>query len=237
LGIIELDDSCFVKQVASMQSTESSILDSISAAGNAALLERSVEKSYSPGEVLWLAGDKPAGLTIVLEGRVRIVRGSGGRQTVIHMGEPGSTLGEIPFFTQSTYPATAIAAEPTRCLLITHAAFDHALKVDTSLAYALLARLSRRVEHLVERVNNLSSRGVSQRLARFLLERATASSTPTFSLGMTQSELAEELGTVREVVVRSLRQLKDSGAISARAGGRYAVSDLAVLREAAGVDD
>jgi CRP-like cAMP-binding protein len=122
-------------------------------------------------------------------------------------------------------------------VLITHAALDHALKVDTGLAYALLARLSRRVEHLVERVNNLSSRGVSQRLARFLLDRATASSAPTFSLGMTQGELAEELGTVREVVVRSLRQLKDSGAIAARAGGRYAIGELEILREAAGVDD
>lgn len=219
-----------------MQSAERSILDSISAAGKAALLERSIERSYSPGEVLWIAGDKPAGLTLVVEGKVRIVRASGGRQTVIHTGEAGETLGEIPFFTESTYPATAVAAEPTRCLLITHAAFDHALKVDTGVAYALLARLSRRVEHLVERINGLSSQDVSERLARFLLERSKISLAPTFSLGMTQTELAEELGTVREVVVRSLRQLKNSGAIVSRAGGRYAVASLPALIEAAGVD-
>jgi CRP/FNR family cyclic AMP-dependent transcriptional regulator len=220
-----------------MQSAESSILDSLSPAGKAALLERSIEKSYSAGEILWITGDEPAGLTLVVDGKIRIVRGTGGRQTVIHTGEAGSTLGEIPFFTRGKYPATAIASEPTRCLVITRAAFDHALRVDPALAYALLARLSWRVEHLVERVNSLSSHGVTERLARYVIERAKATSTPTFSLGMTQGELAEELGSVREVIVRALRQLKESGAINARDRGRYAVGNQRTLHEAAGIDD
>jgi CRP/FNR family transcriptional regulator len=218
-----------------MQSGATSILDALSPAGRAALLERSIEKTYSAGEVLWIAGDTPAGMTLVVEGKVRIVRGSGGRQTAIHSGEAGSTLGEIPFFTRSTYPATAIAAEPTRCLIITHAAFDHALRVDPELAYVLLDRLSKRVQHLVERVGRLTSHGVTARLAQYLIERAGASTAPTFPLGMTQAELAEELGTVREVIVRALRQLKDAGAIASRASGRFAVVDPGLLREAAEV--
>jgi CRP/FNR family transcriptional regulator len=218
-----------------MQSGVTSILDALSPAGRAALLERSIEKTYSAGEVLWIAGDTPAGMTLVVEGKVRIVRGSGGRQTAIHSGEAGSTLGEIPFFTRSTYPATAIAAEPTRCLIITHAAFDHALRVDPELAYVLLDRLSKRVQHLVERVGRLTSHGVTARLAQYVIERAGASTAPTFSLGMTQAELAEELGTVREVIVRALRQLKDAGAIASRASGRFAVVDPGLLREAADV--
>jgi CRP/FNR family transcriptional regulator len=218
-----------------MQSGATSILDALSPAGRAALLERSIEKTYSAGEVLWIAGDTPAGMTLVVEGKVRIVRGSGGRQTAIHSGEAGSTLGEIPFFTRSTYPATAIAAEPTRCLIITHAAFDHALRVDPELAYVLLDRLSKRVQHLVERVGRLTSHGVTARLAQYLIERAGASTAPTFSLGMTQAELAEELGTVREVIVRAMRQLKDAGAIASRASGRFAVVDPGLLREAADV--
>jgi CRP/FNR family transcriptional regulator len=218
-----------------MRSGVTSILDALSPAGRAALLERSIEKTYSAGEVLWIAGDTPAGMTLVVEGKVRIVRGSGGRQTAIHSGEAGSTLGEIPFFTRSTYPATAIAAEPMRCLIITHAAFDHALRVDPELAYVLLDRLSKRVQHLVERVGRLTSHGVTARLAQYVIERAGASTAPTFSLGMTQAELAEELGTVREVIVRALRQLKDAGAIASRASGRFAVVDPGLLREAADV--
>jgi predicted transcriptional regulator len=41
---------------------------------------------------------------------------------------------------------------------------------------------------------------------------------------MTQGELAEELGTVREVVVRGLRALVRSGAIRSLGGGRYEIT-------------
>ena len=219
-----------------MRDHETSILDSLTAAGKAALLERSIERSYATGQVLWNAGDTPVGLTLVIEGKVRIVRGTSGRQTVIHSGDAGATLGEIPFFTNSTYPATAIASEPTRCLVITRAAFDHALRVDPGLAYALLARLSNRVQSLVERVGRLTSHSVLARLAQFIVQRSSATSTPTFSLGMTQAELAEELGTVREVVVRALRELRESGAISPADHGRYVVSNIETLKRAAGID-
>jgi GTP-sensing pleiotropic transcriptional regulator CodY len=50
---------------------------------------------------------------------------------------------------------------------------------------------------------------------------------------MTQSALAEELGTVREVVVRSLRALRDTGAIESAGGGKYRVSNVVLLQQLA----
>ena len=235
-----LDDNRNTKHLATVKRNQVSILDALSEAGRRALLERSVEKSYRTDETLWNAGDTPAGLTLVLEGNVRILRGSAGRQTVVHSGEAGSTLGEIPFFTRSCYPATAVAAEPTRCLLITYDAFENALKADPQLAFEMLKRLSVRVESLVERVSQLSSESVLARLARYVLARAqrhgNLTSHQIFSLGMTQSQLAEELGTVREVVVRALRSLKDSGAIASAGDGKYRISDPAKLKESAGAE-
>jgi DNA-binding transcriptional regulator LsrR (DeoR family) len=46
-----------------------------------------------------------------------------------------------------------------------------------------------------------------------------------FNLGMTQAQLAEELGTVREVVVRGLAQLRRDGIIAAAGRGRYVISN------------
>jgi CRP-like cAMP-binding protein len=82
------------------------------------------------------------------------------------------------------------------------------------------------------------------RLAHFILERykATVASarsrpnpgkTPAFSLGMTQSALGEELGTVREVVVRALRGLRQLGAIERVGEGKYRVLNLAILERCA----
>jgi len=54
-----------------------------------------------------------------------------------------------------------------------------------------------------------------------------------FSLGMTQSALAEEIGTVREVVVRTLRDLRQSGAIESVGDGKFRVASLETLKQLA----
>jgi CRP/FNR family transcriptional regulator len=220
------------------------LLEALTPAGRDILLGQSIERSFATGEILWSAGDRSEGIALVIEGKVRIVRGSGGRQMVIHSGEAGATLGEVPFFTGSVYPATAIAAEPTRCLFLTHAAVTRAMAVDSGLAIFFLRRLSQRVESLVDRVDQNTVSSVQTRLARFILERSEAPvfvsrSRPgkakrnTFSLGMTQAALAEEIGTVREVVVRALRELRQSGAIESVGDGKYRVSSLATLQQLA----
>jgi CRP/FNR family transcriptional regulator, cyclic AMP receptor protein len=227
-----------------IQSNQSRLLDVLTPVGREVLLGQSIERRFASGEILWSAGDRSEGIALVLEGKVRIVRGSGGRQMVIHSGEAGDTLGEVPFFTGSVYPATAIAGEPTRCLFLTHAAVTRAMAADPGVAMFFLRRLSQRVEGLVERVDQNTVSSVQKRLARFILERSQApviasrsssgkAKRNTFSLGMTQSALAEEIGTVREVVVRALRELRESGAIESVGDGKYRVSDLATLEQLA----
>jgi len=214
--------------------------EGLSPAARDALLEHSIERQFATGETLWSAGDRSEGITLVLEGRIRIVRGSGGRQLVIHSGEPGDTLGEVPFFTGARYPATAIAAEPTRCLFLPEAAVMRAIAVDPALAFFFLKRLSQRVENLVERVDRLTVSSVQTRLAHFILQRyqattasprsrSKAGKAAVFSLGMTQTALGEELGTVREVIVRALRVLRQSGAIESAGDGKYRVMNASIL--------
>lgn len=224
--------------------TQASLLDSLTAAGRDALLRHAVKRRYATGEVLWSAGETSSGITLVVEGKVRVVRGSGGRQTVIHSGETGTTLGEVPFFTRSPYPATAIAAEPTTCLILSHDAVKAAMAVDPGLAFFFLERLSRRVQSLVDRVDQIAVHSVQARLASYVLQRSetvasarpstgTTDNRPAFSLGMTQTALAEELGTVREVVVRSLRALRTLGAIEGVGDGKYRVADAVLLKRLA----
>jgi GTP-sensing pleiotropic transcriptional regulator CodY len=50
---------------------------------------------------------------------------------------------------------------------------------------------------------------------------------------MTQTVLAEEIGTVREVVVRALRGLRQLGAIESAGDGKYRVSNLPLLERLA----
>jgi hypothetical protein len=91
-----------------------------------------------------------------------------------------------------------------------------------------------RVRELVERLDRVSTQAIPARLAAFLLTRAKSAEALPFTLGLTQAQLAEELGTVRELVVRALAQLRDAGLVASAGRGRYVVRDLAALTDLAG---
>lgn len=206
-------------------------LSGVSAAGRRELAARSVTRRFDSEAVLWRRGDEPRGLFIVLEGAVRVVRGSGGRQYVLHREGPGGTLGEVPLFGGGTYPATVIAEEPTECLVFSLQALEAAIAQDPRLAILLLGRLAGRVRELANRLDRVTTQPVAQRLAAYLLRRHEEAGGP-FSLGQSQTKVAEDLGTVREVVVRELRALVANGTIRRAGSARYSVANEPALRAA-----
>lgn len=207
-------------------------LAALSAAGRRELAARGVTRRFAAEEVLWRRGDEPRGLLLVLEGGVRVVRGSVGRQYVLHREGPGGTLGEVPLFGGGTYPATVIAEEPTECLVLSLRAIEAAVARDPRLASLLLGRLSGRVRELASRLDRVTTQPVARRLAAYLLRRHEHSR-GAFLLGESQTKVAEDLGTVREVVVRELRALVAAGVIRRVGTGKYSVSDERALRATA----
>lgn len=183
---------------------------------------------YRRGQTLWTAGTEARALAVVLTGRVRVVRAvatgrSAGRQYGVHAEGPGGTLGEVPFFAGGRYPATAVAAEPTTCLLLDRATLARAVAADPELALRWLGRLAGRVRRLIDRLDEQTARTVEQRVAALLLARHAAAAGTPFALAPTQAEAAEELGTVREVLVRTLRRFREAGLVDSPARGRYVV--------------
>jgi CRP-like cAMP-binding protein len=169
----------------------------------------------------------------VLDGHVKVVRGSGSRQHVVHTERAGGTLGEVPVFAVTTHPATGIAAEMTRVAVFDRASLLAANAECPEIGFLINRRLALRVKALVNRLDE-RSRGMRARIAEYLLERAkTARRSQLISLGMTQHALAEELATVREVVSREMRALVRAGVIAQRGGGRYELLNLEELRRRA----
>jgi CRP/FNR family transcriptional regulator len=208
-----------------------SLFADASPAAITALAKRGIEVQYAPDSVIFLTGTRPRGWYIVLEGCVRVVRGSGSRQHVVHTELVGGTLGEVPLFAGETHPATGIAAEPTRCALFDKASLTSAIAECPEIGFLINRRLALRVRKLVERLDE-RARSVRSRLAEFLIDRLEASTrADTLSIGMTQQALAEELGTVREVVSREIKALVKERTIETLGGGRYRVVDMAILKE------
>ena len=131
-------------------------------------------------------------------------------------------------------PASAVAAEPTTCIAFTADAIRAAVAAEPALAWVFITRLGNRIRVLVERVDAQAARRLPERLAALILERHQEAGGGAFGLGGSQTAVAEELGTVREVVVRMLGELRRAGLIRPAGRGRLEVANLTELRRLAG---
>ena len=73
-----------------------------------------------------------------------------------------------------------------------------------------------RQRHLIRLATELVFKNVTGRLALFILEREELVRAGTAETRITQQEMASMIGTVREIVSRSLRDLEAMGAVALR---------------------
>jgi CRP/FNR family cyclic AMP-dependent transcriptional regulator len=197
------------------------LFEGLSHAALEALARGARVRGYRAGQPLWVAGAAAQALHVILSGEVRVVVLREGRRCTLHSESAGATLGDVPFFGGGGYPASAEAVGAVTCLLLPRAALARAVSLDPALAFRLLAGLAHRVRGLVARVGAQAALSVRERLLHFLERRAALAGGGVFTLGMSQAALAEELGTVREVVVRELRALRTAGRLQGAGRARY----------------
>ncbi len=180
----------------------------------AALARVATARRYAAGEVIFLEGEPGAGIFLVESGTVKVSRFSkDGREHILHLMHRGDTFNDVSALDGGPNPATAIAHSPVTLWRIGRSDLQAVMGRYPALAWALIESLARRARHLVGIVQDLSMRNVRGRLARLLLEQAQQSQDEQVARLLTQEEMASHLGTVREVVGRSLRSLAADGII------------------------
>jgi len=200
---------------------------------------RARRRHFAAGELLFQEGDTCAGLHIVASGRVRIYKSSSsGREQVLAIEGPGSTVAELPVFDGGSYPASAIALDDTEIVFLPTEEFRAFCLERPQVALKVLAVVGKRLRTLVDLIEELSFATVRQRLAGMLLRLAknAAGKTPEglfFDLPDSHLEMAHKMGTVRELVSRNLTRLAAEGMIRVE-GKHVVVCDLHRLEDAAG---
>lgn len=171
-------------------------------------------REYRAGEVIALEGEAQPGLYFLDSGYVKVLKSApSGREQTLRVLEPGDTFNEIGVFSRLPNPATAVALEPSAIWLIPRETLARLLRERPDFAQSVIERMAERMLFLVGLVSDLSLRPVTGRLARLLLETATEDVVPR-PRWFTQAELAARLGTVPDVVQRSLRGLEGDGLIA-----------------------
>jgi CRP-like cAMP-binding protein len=185
------------------------------------------------GTVIQLEGDEAEAMYLVLRGQVKILRASpSGREQVIHIAAPGQYINMVPLLDGGPNPATVQALTDTT-LLAFPAEHVHALMAhEPTFTLALLTDLAARQRRLVGLVDELALHTVQGRLARLLLSRAEAAERGAPAPPLTQADMAAQLGTVREMISRTLRTFEGLGLIQIKQG-QIVVKDRAGLEEKA----
>jgi CRP/FNR family cyclic AMP-dependent transcriptional regulator len=172
----------------------------------------SYARTYAPGEIIIFEGDPCEAVYFVVAGQVRVYRlSAGGREQVLARLGPGQTFNTVPPFQPAgVNHATVEALTPTDVCVITCKDFRRLVGECRELAVAMLEDFAGRLDHLTGLVEDLSLRTVRGRLARFLLEHAGSGGV---TRRWTQEEIAAHLGTVRDMVGRTLRAFVDAGLV------------------------
>ena len=168
-------------------------------------------REYPRGQVLFWEGDVCDGLYILESGSAKIFRVSQqGRQYIVRILQEGDTFAEVPAFDGGVNPVNVEALEVCQAWVINSTKLYELMMTNPVFAHKILANFSRMLRGMVHKVSEMAFYQVTHRLARLIAEISGERST---SSHWTQEQLAARLGTVREVVARSLKELERSGAI------------------------
>jgi CRP/FNR family transcriptional regulator len=172
-----------------------------------ALLGESQAVRAPAGSALMEPGQPCRGFPLVLEGCVRVVkRGPNGREILLYRVEPGSgcLLSVGCLFGHPNHSASGIAEQDVTVLVIPPAAFHELMLAHEPFRRFVFAMYSARLMDVMELVEEVAFRRLDQRLAQHLVQRGPV-------IAATHQRIADELGSVREIVSRLLRSFECRG--------------------------
>lgn len=177
-----------------------------------ALARCASRRYFEAGQVIYVEGEVAEYLYILETGWVKAIRmNRDGREQAMMFMQPVDVFGDIAVLTGTTYPGTTIALERVGVWFIPAEAFWNLFRAYPELAEAVIRHLGNRVLHYISLVEDLSLRSVEARLAHSLLTNAEVQDGRLIvprRKWTTFDEMAIRLGTVRDVLARTLKVLE-----------------------------
>jgi CRP/FNR family cyclic AMP-dependent transcriptional regulator len=178
------------------------------------LMAGAVRLKIPASSVIHREGEGAPVLELVVSGLVRVfVTARDGRTMTVRYCRPGALLGVMSLFIPGfALPAAVQALVDAEVLALSPGVARRAAAQDIRVTQAFLREQSERAISFLYEVPGSAFATVRQRVARHLLDIASEG-TPELVVPVSQQQLAESVGTVREVIVRVLRELRTAGVV------------------------
>jgi CRP-like cAMP-binding protein len=211
------------------------LLDGLAPEKLDALARQCVWRNYEAGKRIISRNAADRDVYLLVSGRVRITTYSqGGRQVTFRDIAAGELFGEVAALDDKPRTADVIALDAALLASMAPAAFRKLLADEPQLGERMMARLASLVRALSERVIDLSTLGVQNRIHAEILRLARASGVARNSAriepGPKHADIASQVSTYREQVTRELSALVKAG-IVAKDGKALVVRDIARLQK------
>lgn len=164
------------------------------------------------GSFIFQEGDQCNAFLLSLSGSIRVQKVSdSGRMIVLYRVDPNNVciLTTSCLIGNKSYEAEGISETPVKALVLDKAHFKQLMDQSSDFREFIFASLSDRLSSLIMKINDVVLSSLDHRLASYLLKLAKGKN----PISITHQEIANELGTAREVISRLLKQFATDGLI------------------------
>lgn len=181
------------------------------------VIECCVTKKLAKGETLFCEGQVSEGFYVVQSGAINVYKITpDGREQIICVFNAPDTLAEVTMATTESYPANAVALEPSQVILVLKKRFLDLILRKPKLSLQMLASMSLHLKHLVQMIQDIKGRQIEYRLVDWIFKHAPdpmPGKPLAFNLPVSKKILAGQLGVTSETLSRTFAKFRKENLI------------------------
>jgi CRP/FNR family cyclic AMP-dependent transcriptional regulator len=174
-----------------------------------------VRKTFPKNTILLSEGDSTDALYVICEGKVKVtIDDNEGKEIILSMLGTGEYFGEMALLDDEPRSASVTTKETTQMLIISKNDFMDILS-SKQFAFNLLKDLTKRLREANKKIESLALLDVYGRVARILNQFAKSQEGKmVIEEKLTHQEIANMIGSSREMVSLILKELSNGGYIT-----------------------
>lgn len=183
------------------------------------ICERSFEKRYQKGEIIFFEDNDDRNLYILVEGRVKLtILSPEGKEKVLTILQVGDIFGDMSLFDQDTHLITAEVIDDARLLILHFTDLETVIRQEPGVAVKIIEALAKKTRLLTGQIKELVFQDAEGRLAslfiRFIEDFGIeVKSGNMIDIVLTHQDIASLIGSSRVTVTKLMNQFIDQGLI------------------------
>lgn len=178
-------------------------------------MKRGVKRSFATGKEIFAEGDRADFLPFVISGKVKMVRyPEPGKEVIIGVFSAGEVFAIPPALDGKQFPATAVAMEDSKLLLLPQNEFRALMASSPEFSAAIMDRMCGILRQMTDTAQIFATPSAEHRVASVLVTLAGEGvNGQKIKIAHRRQDIAEMAGLTIETTIRSIRKLADRGLV------------------------